>query len=295
VGSIGVFAVHRDISVGLEKEGIKVSIIKEGRFKMEGNPYEPLTEEARAAIQESVSEAYDMFVKAVARNRGVKAAAVRNGFGEGRMVSAQKAVDLGMADRVSTLNETVERLFGTKLPAGTMKAEVENSDLSLLGEDVPTESGLEPAPEALLDPESSTQVRETDRARLTLAAKAPTYKGVTPMIRELQAQRAVLMDEATALAALADSEKRDFTEEERARFNAIIGEGGEIEQVDAKIAQIVQERAALEEKALSKVAVKDAVKPEGEGEKKTLTRAEYDALSTAEKMAFTRGGGRITE
>jgi hypothetical protein len=37
---------------------------------------------------------------------------VRNGYGEGRTVRAKAAVDLGMADRVATLDETFMRLSG---------------------------------------------------------------------------------------------------------------------------------------------------------------------------------------
>lgn len=110
VGSIGVFAAHEDISESLAKEGVKVTMISEGKYKTEGNPYEPLSEEARTAIQTRVSESYDAFVKAVARNRGVKAADVRNGFGEGRVVGARQAQTLGMADRIATLDETIARL-----------------------------------------------------------------------------------------------------------------------------------------------------------------------------------------
>lgn len=110
VGSIGVIAMHEDVSAALEKEGIKISLISEGKYKTEGNPYEPLSEESRAAIHGRVAEHYDRFIKAVARNRGVKASAVRNGFGEGRVVSSSQAVDFGMADRVATLEETVSRL-----------------------------------------------------------------------------------------------------------------------------------------------------------------------------------------
>lgn len=111
VGSIGVFAVHKDMSKALEQDGIKVSIISEGKYKTEGNPYEPLAEEARSALQTRVSESYDAFVSAVARNRGVKPAIVRNGFGEGRVVGARQAVELGMADRTGTLEETIQRLL----------------------------------------------------------------------------------------------------------------------------------------------------------------------------------------
>jgi Periplasmic serine proteases (ClpP class) len=113
VGSIGVFAVHEDESERNTKDGVKVTMISEGKYKTEGNPYEPLSEEARASMQERVSEVYDTFVKAVARNRGVKASDVREGYGEGRGITAKKAVQMGMADRVATLDETITRLQKT--------------------------------------------------------------------------------------------------------------------------------------------------------------------------------------
>lgn len=111
VGSVGVFAVHQDVSKKLEQDGIKVTFIKEGKYKTEGNPYEPLSEESLAFIQARVRESYDKFIDAVARHRGVKSDDVRNGYGEGRVIGAQHAVRLGMADRIETLDQTVERLF----------------------------------------------------------------------------------------------------------------------------------------------------------------------------------------
>ena len=126
VGSIGVFAVHKDMSAALEKEGVKVSIISQGKYKIEGNPYQPLEEEARSAIQTSVDEAYDLFVSAVARNRGVNPANVRSGFGEGRVVGALQAVKLGMADRVATLDDVVTQLLGSSLIPAKRQAETVN-------------------------------------------------------------------------------------------------------------------------------------------------------------------------
>ena len=112
VGSIGVFAAHEDISTALEREGVKMTLIHAGKHKIEGNPFEPLTDEARDAIQGDVDRHYAMFVDAVARGRGVKASAVRGGFGEGRTLGAREAVAEGMADRVGTLDETIRRLQG---------------------------------------------------------------------------------------------------------------------------------------------------------------------------------------
>lgn len=109
VGSIGVFAMHEDISAMLEREGVKINLISAGKYKVEGNPFEPLTDEARANMQTQIDTYYDMFVTAVARGRGVSVDAVRNGFGQGRTVGADEAVRLGMADRVATLDETIRQ------------------------------------------------------------------------------------------------------------------------------------------------------------------------------------------
>jgi signal peptide peptidase SppA len=112
VGSIGVFAAHRDMSAMMEKEGIKTTLISAGKYKVEGNPYEPLTDEARETMQGRVDDYYGMFVDAVGRNRGVKASAVRGGMGEGRLVGARSAIELNMADRIETMDEMMRRLTG---------------------------------------------------------------------------------------------------------------------------------------------------------------------------------------
>ena len=109
VGSIGVYAAHQDISGELEQKGRKVTLISAGKFKVETSPFGELTDEARASIQESVDEYYGMFVDAVAKGRGVKSSVVREGYGEGRSLSAKKALAAGMIDRIDTLEGTVSR------------------------------------------------------------------------------------------------------------------------------------------------------------------------------------------
>lgn len=110
VGSIGVFMRHDDLSGMNEQLGIKTTLISAGKYKTELNPWEPLSDDAKAAAQQKVDELYAMFVTDVAAGRGVSAAKVRAGFGEGRMVLADDAVTEGMADRVETLEQTVTRL-----------------------------------------------------------------------------------------------------------------------------------------------------------------------------------------
>lgn len=115
VGSVGVFSIHEDYSGALEQEGVKVSIIKAGKFKAEMNPYEPLTDEGRDNEQQQVDEIYGDFLDAVARHRGTTASKVKADFGEGRTVSARKAVLLGMADRIATKEQVLARMEAGRL------------------------------------------------------------------------------------------------------------------------------------------------------------------------------------
>ena len=87
-GSIGVYMLHQDESEALKKDGIKITIIKAGKYKTEGNPSEPLSEEAYDAFLDKVNDYYGMFVKAVSQHRGASQAAVREGYGQGRSLLA---------------------------------------------------------------------------------------------------------------------------------------------------------------------------------------------------------------
>jgi signal peptide peptidase SppA len=115
VGSVGVWGAHEDHSKALDQAGIKVTLISAGKYKVEGNPFGPLSEEALAYLQQEVDAAHEVFVRALARNRGTTAENVRKNFGEGRVVGAKAAVERGMADRIATLDETLARLM--KSPA----------------------------------------------------------------------------------------------------------------------------------------------------------------------------------
>lgn len=107
VGSIGTLAIHQEFSKALESDGVGTTIISAGKKKTEGNPFEPLTEEAKASIQGHVDEAFHTFVKAVARGRGVTASDVKAGFGEGGVVGPKEAVSLGMVDRIASLDDVL--------------------------------------------------------------------------------------------------------------------------------------------------------------------------------------------
>jgi signal peptide peptidase SppA len=116
VGSIGVFALHEDISEAMAEAGVKVSIISAGKYKVEGNPFEPLGNEARAEMQRQVDHYFGKFIADVATGRKRSRKTVRDEFGQGRMVEAERAVRLGMADGVATLGSVIGGGAGKRGP-----------------------------------------------------------------------------------------------------------------------------------------------------------------------------------
>jgi signal peptide peptidase SppA len=110
VGSIGAYALHVDQSALNEKLGVKPRYISYGKFKTEGNPDEPLTDEAAAEIQSRVDKYGRMFETDIANNRGVTLAQVRSDWGQGRMLTADQAKAVGMVDRVESFEQTLQRL-----------------------------------------------------------------------------------------------------------------------------------------------------------------------------------------
>lgn len=110
VGSIGVWQAHFDYSKALEEEGVKPTLISAGKFKVEGNPYVPLDEQAQAFMQSRVDDYYNAFIEAVALGRGVSVNDVRSGMGEGRVLGADAALDAGMVDGIATFDDVLARM-----------------------------------------------------------------------------------------------------------------------------------------------------------------------------------------
>jgi len=110
VGSIGVLTAHQDVSESMQAEGVKTTLISAGKHKVEGNPYEPLDDEAKEAIQKRVNEYYSDFVGAVAQGRGVTKNNVTDGYGQGRVLGAKEAKAEGMIDKIASLDEVITKL-----------------------------------------------------------------------------------------------------------------------------------------------------------------------------------------
>ena len=118
VGSVGVVMMHQDISKMAENEGVKTTFIHSGKYKVEGNPFEPLSDEARGHLQGENDKFYAAFVDRLSKGRGVSRAHVEAHFGQGRMLVAKDAVAAGMADGVRTMEQVLAKLGAGSAASG---------------------------------------------------------------------------------------------------------------------------------------------------------------------------------
>lgn len=122
-GSIGVIALHADISKRLENEGIKYTAIKAGARKDDLSPYKPLTNKAKSDLQERIDDTYHLFVNTVARNRNLDPESIYST--EARTYTGQKAIDIGLADKVTTYDNVINTYGGNNMNANELQAQLD--------------------------------------------------------------------------------------------------------------------------------------------------------------------------
>ncbi|WP_292332568.1 S49 family peptidase, partial [Mesorhizobium sp.] len=109
-GSIGVVLLHADFSRQLDREGITPTLIHAGAHKVDGNPFEPLSDAVREDLQAEVDAFYASFLATVARGRGNRLTAAAARKTEARTFIGQAAVDAGIADRVGSFESVLADL-----------------------------------------------------------------------------------------------------------------------------------------------------------------------------------------
>jgi signal peptide peptidase SppA len=135
-GSIGVYTSHTDISKFLEKNGITRTYIAAGKYKVEGNETQPLSEETKDYIQALVDGSYDKFIAAVAEGRGVTKSRVLDSYGQGRIFGADDLLDRGMVDRIASMGETMARFGADPRPEQVRRIKAANASRASAAEDL---------------------------------------------------------------------------------------------------------------------------------------------------------------
>lgn len=208
VGSIGVVATHTDISKAEEASGVKTTEIVAGAYKRIASQHGPLTEAGRESIQSQMDYLYAEFVQDVARNRGVSPETVLSDMADGRVFIGRQAIDAGLVDGVSTLEDVITTLN----ERAQARSILPSATLSMSPQELAAEWAAE-NPEAAAVLRAEGAAAETQRVNDVRAQLVPGHEA---LIEELAADGYTTGDEAARAIVKAERELRATQATDRA-------------------------------------------------------------------------------
>lgn len=126
IGSIGTMAVIRTMVNTEENMGVKFTVIKAGKYKALGNPFEDITPEIKARLQQNIDETNQFFLNHVSIERNLMLSET-GAWAEGQVFFAKKAMQVGLIDKVITMDDLIGSGPAAKNPSDTRRFEMEIS------------------------------------------------------------------------------------------------------------------------------------------------------------------------
>lgn len=229
VGSIGVVTMHVDVSKALDDYGFKVTMLYAGDYKVDGNPYEPLSEGARQRIQSRLEQSYDMFVSTVAMNRGLAANVVKDT--NAGLFQGASAVSVGLADAVMSPSEAYAAFIGQI----SNKSEVK----------IMAAEQVQVATAQATEQPSYTEVMASERTRINTILKCDEAEGRSDLANYIAFETSMSVEEAKKMlavspVAVAAADSNPFLDAMNNGENPGIGaEGGDLDTGMTTSQQIV--------------------------------------------------------
>lgn len=213
VGSIGVVAMHSDMSGALDQKGIAVTLIHAGARKVDANPYQPLPEAVRARIAGELEDLRQLFAETVAEGRGRRLDTLQALGTEAAVFRGEAAVFAGLADEVAD-PVTAFRTFAAA-PRGTTTPRGKGPMMTTALEDnaqPPAAPAASPAPEsaapaAIAPPQTTAAAMSPETIRAEAAEVAQVCAQAARLGVQIDAADAVakgVKPEALRAKVLAD-------------------------------------------------------------------------------------------
>ncbi|HUL72979.1 MAG TPA: signal peptide peptidase SppA [Vicinamibacterales bacterium] len=106
-GSIGVVTGKFVVKDTLEKLGIGVDSVSDGRLAEINSPFKPFSKDERARIESQLQSTYELFLSRVAEGRHLTTAKVDT-MAQGRVWTGHQAKDLGLVDELGGLDTALQ-------------------------------------------------------------------------------------------------------------------------------------------------------------------------------------------
>lgn len=107
-GSIGVIMVNLNLSGLLDRIGVRDATVTTGAHKDMLSPFKTPDPAEREIAQSVLATLYERFLAVVRERRSALGDATLRRVADGRIVDAERAVALGLADRIGDLHDAVE-------------------------------------------------------------------------------------------------------------------------------------------------------------------------------------------
>lgn len=206
-GSIGVITTHTDNSAADMAAGVRTTEIKAGKFKQMGSSNAPLGMAEKDLLQGFVDQTYQVFLSAVARNRGIDIETVKSDMAEGRIFLGRTAIDAGLVDGVATLDQVVAEM-----------AEDDSSESPLEDQNEMFEANANPAGVASMADGSPPNLGVESMDKLTVES----VKAQAPDVAKALIDEGIAQGRATGLVEGAQAETQRI-----ASLDALIEPGNE--------------------------------------------------------------------
>ncbi len=207
LGSVGVVVAHADMSKMLDDWGINMTLLFDGKHKVDGNPYEALSKSVQEKILADCKKTRGNFASVVARGTGMSIGDVLNT--EAECYTGQDAVEIGFAEEVvssnTILSEFIEHVNKPKSVTTVGKVMDPNKDKKQADSQAQKQQASTPAP-AATDPaqSASEQSQQADeRSRIKGIMSCDEAQGRGELANHLAFETSMSVDDAKGILAAA--------------------------------------------------------------------------------------------
>jgi len=200
VGSIGVVALHTDMSGTLDQKGIAVTLIHAGAHKIDANPYQPLPQAVHDQMQRELEVVRFLFAETVAAGRGDRLTHAAALTTEAAVFRGADAIAAGLADDLAD-PVAAFRAFAAA-PRGTTSPSRKGPQMTTTPTDTPTDT---PNPAPISDaPAATAAVAAAPEIPAAVGDAAPTTMSADA-VRAEAAEVAQVCTQAARLGVTIDA------------------------------------------------------------------------------------------
>ena len=106
-GSIGVILSFPNTEALFRKVGIRLEVVKTGKFKDVGSMWRAMTPEEQKLLEDVLNNVYDQFIDAISEGRDLEREDILP-YADGRIMSGDQAQSYGFVDRMGDLNDAIQ-------------------------------------------------------------------------------------------------------------------------------------------------------------------------------------------